>query len=70
MSRYEILAKRNRDESYSASIPVGMLVSNAFVDYWAQATSETRRSVQNGLGRSRTTSGGALTPVSPRSSSS
>ena len=40
MPRYEILAKRNRDESYSASIPVGMLVSNAFVDYYTEATGE------------------------------
>ena len=40
MPRYEILAKRNRDESYSASIPVGVLVSNAFVDYYSDATGE------------------------------
>ena len=40
MPHYEILAKRNRDESYSTSIPVGMLVSNAFVDYYIDATGE------------------------------
>lgn len=37
MPRYEILAKHNRDGSYSASIPVGVLVSNAFVDYYSDA---------------------------------
>lgn len=38
MPQYEILAKRNRDGSYSASIPAGMLVANAFVDYYTDAT--------------------------------
>ena len=34
MAHYEFLAKRNLDSSYSASVPVGVLVSNAFVDYY------------------------------------
>ena len=34
MSHFEFLAKRNLDGSYSASVPVGILVSNAFVDYY------------------------------------
>ncbi len=38
MPHYVLLAKRNQDESYSASIPVGVLVSNAFVDYYTDAT--------------------------------
>ena len=38
MPRYEILAKRNQDGSYSASIPAGTLVSSAFVDYYTDAT--------------------------------
>ena len=37
MSHYEFLAKRNLDRSYSASVPVGILVSNAFVDYYTDA---------------------------------
>ena len=36
MPHYEVLAKRNLDESYSASVPVGVLVSNAFVDYYTE----------------------------------
>ena len=38
MPQYEIPAKRNRDGSYSASIPAGVLVSHAFVDYFTDAT--------------------------------
>lgn len=37
MSHFEFLAKRNLDGSYSASVPVGILVSNAFVDYYTDA---------------------------------
>ena len=37
MAHYVFSAKRNQDESYSASIPVGVLVSSAFVDYYRDA---------------------------------
>ena len=40
MPRHDILAKHNRDGSYSASIPVGVLVSNAFVDYYSDVVGE------------------------------
>ena len=38
MATYEVLAKRNQDGSYSTSMPAGILVSHAFVDYYTDAT--------------------------------
>ncbi len=40
MAKYEFLGKKNRDGSFSVSIPVGVLVSTAFVDYYDDATGE------------------------------
>ena len=38
MARYELLAKHNHDGSYSAAVPIGVLVANAFVDYYTDHT--------------------------------
>lgn len=38
MVRNELLAKRNRDGSFSASIPAEVLVSHAFVDYYEDSS--------------------------------
>lgn len=40
MTKYEFLGKKNRDGSFSVSIPAGVLISAAFVDYYNDANAK------------------------------